>query len=66
MPRYIFTKEERQRGGKTRKAQPDYYEACAKGWETTMQRHPFFARHYLKAKIKGDYPNGRVRKFEGE
>lgn len=40
-------------------------EAGKKGFEVTMERHPFFARKYLKAKIKGRYPQGRVVKEVG-
>jgi hypothetical protein len=52
MPRHEFTPEERSRGGKARSQQPSFKDACSKGFEVTMVRHPFFARKHLKAKIK--------------
>lgn len=44
--------EARSRGGKTRSAQPSMTEARSKGFWTTMERHPFYARHHLRVKIK--------------
>jgi hypothetical protein len=52
MPRHKFTKEESQRGGRARCAQPSMKEAREKGFATTMDRHPFFARKWLKKQIK--------------
>jgi hypothetical protein len=50
--RHVFTKEECRRGGKARAQQESFVEACSKGFWTTMERHPFFARHYLKSIIR--------------
>ena len=52
MVRHTFTPEERSRGGKTRCQQDSMTEARQRGFEITMERHPFFARHHLKLKIK--------------
>jgi hypothetical protein len=43
----------RSAGGKTRAAQPSMKEARSAGFWSTMDRHPFFARKWLKKKIKG-------------
>jgi hypothetical protein len=61
--KHELTREERSRGGKSRKKHPNYIESCQKGFEVTMERHPYFARHYLKSKIKDQYPNGRVTNY---
>ena len=50
--RHVFTREERRRGGLARSQQPDFVEACRKGFEVTMETHPFFARKHLKKIIK--------------
>jgi hypothetical protein len=52
MARHKFTREERSKGGKVRCAQESMKEARERGFEVTMDRHPFFARKHLKAKIK--------------
>lgn len=52
MTRHTFTPEERSRGGTIRCQQENMTEARQKGFQTTMDRHPFFARKHLKAKIK--------------
>jgi hypothetical protein len=52
MPRHKFTREESQRGGRARCTQPSMKEAREKGFQSTMDRHPFYARHHLKLKIK--------------
>lgn len=41
------TKEQKSQAGK-------------KGFERTMETHPFFARNWLRKKIKATYPKGRV------
>jgi hypothetical protein len=51
MPRHHFTTEERQREGKTRASQASFKEACSKGIWSTLDRHLFFARKWLKKKI---------------
>lgn len=60
MSRHIFTADERSRGGKARAAQPDYREMCQKGFSATLDKHPFFARKWLKKWIRsggrGRYP----------
>lgn len=66
MPKHVFTQQERSRGGRTRSKQPDFVDACRKGFETTFERHPFFARHHLKMKIRHAYPNGRVNTYDGK
>lgn len=43
----------RSRGGKTRAAQPSMKEARSAGFWRTMELHPFFARKWLKKRIKG-------------
>ena len=47
MPRHIFTQEQRQKGARN---QPHdvRVEAGKKGFEVTCERHPYFARHWLK------------------
>jgi hypothetical protein len=45
-------RQARRRGGKTRAAQPSMKDARSKGFWTTMERHPFFARGHLRRKIK--------------
>jgi hypothetical protein len=52
MPRHQLTYAERSRGGKTRAAQSSFREACQKGFWATMEAHPYFARHWLKKKLK--------------
>lgn len=52
MPRHQFTPEERRRGGLTRSQQPSFVDACRKGFENVFITHPFFARKWLKKKIK--------------
>lgn len=52
MARHQFTREERSKGGKTRCKQESMTEARQKGFATTLDTHPFYARHHLKAKIK--------------
>ncbi len=44
--------EARQRGGKTRAAQPSMSDARSKAFWTTMERHPFYARKHLRRRIK--------------
>ena len=53
--RYQFTREDCSKGGKARAAMPDFPEACSKGFWATMDKHPFFARKYLKKKIRAYY-----------
>jgi len=50
--RYRFSSEDCKKGGKARARQPDFVDACRKGFEKTMETHPFFARHHLKRIIK--------------
>ena len=64
MPRHQFTDEERRKGGKTRAAQPSMQEARSRGFEVTCERHPFFARHYLKQIIHGTYQGNLTRAIE--
>lgn len=52
MSRHKFSKEESQRGGRIRAAQPSAKQAREKAFQVTMERHPFYARHHLKLKIK--------------
>jgi hypothetical protein len=42
----------RRQGGKTRAAQPSMKEARSAGFWATMDSHPFFARKWLRKKIK--------------
>jgi len=58
MPRHIFTAAERQRGGKARANQPDFIEACRKGFAVTKEIHPYFVRHEVSRKIE---PNKQAR-----
>ena len=44
--------EARRQGGRTRAAQPSMQEARSRGFWATMETHPFFARKWLKKKIK--------------
>jgi hypothetical protein len=55
--------EARRKGGKTRAAQESMTEARSKGFWTTMERHPFFARHWLKIIIKSQ--NVRRQRIAG-
>ncbi len=50
--RHKFTRDECQRGGRARASQASFVEACRKGFERTMETHPFYARKHLKKKIK--------------
>jgi hypothetical protein len=52
MPRRQFTTEERQRGGKTRAAQESFRDARSQGFWVTLDRHPFFARNWLKQQLR--------------
>lgn len=47
MARHVFTKEECSKGGKN---QPREIKVIAgkRGFQTTMDRYPFMARHWLK------------------
>lgn len=47
MARHIFTQEERQKGA-VNQPHNDRVRAAKKGFEVTCERHPFFARHWLK------------------
>ncbi len=51
-----------RRGGKTRAAQESMAQARSKGFWTTMDRHPFFARRHLRRKIKGQDHTRMIRK----
>ena len=62
--RHQLSKEDCSKGGKIRKAQASYPDACRKGFQVTMERYPLFARKHLKAKIRHQYPNGRVYREE--
>ncbi len=53
--RYQFTRADCRRGGLARAAQPSYTEMCSKGFWAVMEKHPFYARHYLKLKIRAYY-----------
>lgn len=53
--RYQLTAADRSKGGKIRAAQPSMQEARSKGFWTTYDRHPFFARKWLKQIIAGTY-----------
>lgn len=47
MPRHVFTREDCRKGG--RSAPKDAKsKAGKKGFEVTCERHPFFARHWLR------------------
>jgi hypothetical protein len=50
--KYARIQAARQQGGKTRAAQPSMQEARSAGFWATMESHPFFARKWLKHKIK--------------
>ena len=52
MPRYQLTREDRSKGGKTRSQQPSFRDACSKGFWSTMDKHPYFARKHLKHIIR--------------
>jgi hypothetical protein len=52
MARHVFTLDESRRGGRARARLPDFPAACSKGFWSTMDRHPFFARHHLKLLIR--------------
>ncbi len=55
-------RQARQQGGKTRSAQESMTEARRKGFWTTMERHPFFARRHLRRKIKTEDHTRMIRK----
>lgn len=61
MPRHRLTREEQARGGKNQPRSAKV-EGGKKGFETTMERYPFMARHWLK------YAPGmkKWRKHKGE
>lgn len=44
MPRHQFSREERQRGG--------FGEACRLGFQRTLERHPYYARKWLRRKLR--------------
>ncbi len=44
--------EARRQGGRTSAAQPSMNEARSAGFWVTMELHPYFARNWLKKKIK--------------
>ena|SRR6266568_3988314 len=50
--KYARIQAARKRGGKTRSAQPSMQEARSAGFWATMETHPFFARKWLRKKIK--------------
>lgn len=50
--KYSRIQEARRAGGKARAVQPSMQEARSTGFWTTMERHSFFARKWLKKKIK--------------
>jgi hypothetical protein len=52
MARHKLTPEECRRGGKARAQQESFKDACRAGFQATLERHPFYARHWLKQKIK--------------
>jgi hypothetical protein len=56
--RHKFTSEESQRGGKARAKQPDFVEACRKGFAATKQAHPYYVRHEVSRKLQ---PNKQAR-----
>jgi hypothetical protein len=58
MPRHKFTPEESKRGGKARASQPDFVDACRRGFQATKEAHPYFVRHEVSKKIE---PNKQVR-----
>jgi hypothetical protein len=47
MPRHVFTQEERRRGA-ANQPHDARVQAAKKGFEVTCERHPYFARHWLK------------------
>lgn len=53
--------EARRQGGKARAAQESMAEARTKAFWTTMDRHPFYARKYLRHKIKAQSRSRMIR-----
>lgn len=47
MPRHQLTREERSRGGKNQPREAKVL-GGKRGFQTTMDYHPFFARHWLR------------------
>lgn len=62
--RHTFTKEELSRGGKNQPRDAKV-EAGKKGFETTCERYPFMARHYLKYAPGMKRYNGRFKPKNG-
>jgi hypothetical protein len=56
LEKYRQVTEARRQGGRTRAAQPSMREARSAGFWATMETHPFFARKWLKKKIKAAGP----------
>jgi hypothetical protein len=54
MPRHQLTKEEMSRGGKNRAKQESFKEACRAGFQATLAKHPYYARHGLKEKMQSN------------
>jgi hypothetical protein len=52
LEKYIRIQTARQQGGKTRSAQPSMQEARRAGFWRTIETHPFYARKWLKKRIK--------------
>lgn len=50
--RHQLTREEKSKGGRNQ-SREDKSRAGQIGFQVTMERHPYFARHHLKHKIKG-------------
>ena len=50
----------RRQGGKTRAAQPSMQDARRAGFWRTMETHPFYARKWLKKKIKAQNAERRA------
>ncbi len=53
-----YLHDARRRGGITRCAQESMQEARSKGFWATVESHPFFARKYLRRRMKAQ---GRVK-----
>ncbi len=53
----------RSQGGKTRAAQPSMQEARSAGFWATMESHPFFARKWLKKRIRRQAQDRKINQL---